>query len=670
MEILGLERCGITSELSDNPRILFGTNQAGEIIGEEIQGRREIDREYFKFYDASGPHYRYFEDIHHLGIDVDGNEVDLGQGWLVCTPILDSKGHTVRLFFNDCANSGKPVHHTLQHVLALFCAQVGTLFDELRVQDQLVRSQRSLKRSDSLYQSLIHQLPAITYQIDLYGDVQNMNEQQTSYISPQIEAILGYSPLEWIQEPGIWQERLHPDERDWVEEKIIEHNQSGLPFHIECRYQHRNGNWVWIHNQAVYVFDEQGEAASVQGCMFDITREKALAEEQKQLNRKLAHAERMQSVGLLAGKVAHDLNNLLGPVLGYPDVVLDEWRLAPPQVAKDLRAIRDAAQKSSDIVQDLLHIARRNNMPLLATDLNQTLTNFLNNPSLQALLAPYANIEIQIQQTNAPVIAEVSATHLHKLLMNLTLNAAEAQANGGRIIFSVRKDILEHASGSIEAIPPGVYAVLSVCDEGEGIAESEMAHIFEPFFSTKTQGQSGTGLGLSVVYGVVRDFGGYIDVQSVKGKGTCFHVYLPFSELTVFSETPESEIPRGTGSILVVDDVQEQRILAERMLGRIGYTVTLADSGQTAVERFENGERPDLVVLDMVMTEGYDGLDTYRDILDFSPKQKCIIVSGFAANERVQEALRLGADHYISKPYSMQKLALSVQKALTSVSAK
>ena len=259
-----------------------------------------------------------------------------------------------------------------------------------------------------------------------------------------------------------------------------------------------------------------------------------------------------------------------------------------------------------------------------------------------------------------------SSVHLGKTLMNLVANAVEAMPKGGLITIKTRSQYLDKPISGYDEVKEGDYVVLTVSDTGEGIPGADMKRIFEPFYTKKVMGRSGTGLGLAVVWGTVKDHLGYINVESEENKGTTFSLYFP---VTREEATPEqvsvsaSEYIGNGESILVVDDVKEQRELATMMLTKLNYSVVSVPGGEEAVKYME--EHPsDLIVLDMIMDPGMDGLETYRRILEIHPKQKAIIVSGFAENERVTQAQALGAGTYVKKPYVLEKLGLAVRKEL------
>jgi CheY-like chemotaxis protein len=259
-----------------------------------------------------------------------------------------------------------------------------------------------------------------------------------------------------------------------------------------------------------------------------------------------------------------------------------------------------------------------------------------------------------------------SSVHLEKTLYNLISNAGEAMGKSGNITIKTSNKYIDKPISGYDTVDEGDYVVLSVSDEGEGISETDLKRIFEPFYTKKIMGRSGTGLGLSVVWGTVKDHQGYIDVQSEEGKGTTFTLYF----LITREDIPEdglivstSEYQGNGESILIVDDVKAQRDLASRLLTSLNYNVSSTISGEEAIKYLKEN-KADLLILDMIMDPGIDGLDTYKSVLKINPIQKAIIVSGFSESDRVKEAKTLGAGAYIKKPYIKEKLGLAVKKEL------
>jgi two-component system, cell cycle sensor histidine kinase and response regulator CckA len=250
--------------------------------------------------------------------------------------------------------------------------------------------------------------------------------------------------------------------------------------------------------------------------------------------------------------------------------------------------------------------------------------------------------------------------------MNLLSNAAEAIAGSGEVLIRTENRYVDRPIHGHDTTQEGEYAVLTVSDTGSGISPADLGRIFEPFYTKKVMGRSGTGLGLAVVWGTVKDHDGYIDVQSTEDKGSIFTLYFPVTreDLTKAEQVVPQGIYMGRGEhILVVDDVEGQRLLASAMLDSLGYKVSSVASGEEAIE-FVRNKPVDLLLLDMIMDPGMDGLDTYRSILAIRPKQKAIIVSGYSETDRVKAAQSLGAGTYVRKPYVMEKLGLAVKKEL------
>jgi CheY-like chemotaxis protein len=258
-----------------------------------------------------------------------------------------------------------------------------------------------------------------------------------------------------------------------------------------------------------------------------------------------------------------------------------------------------------------------------------------------------------------------SSVHLAKTLMNLVSNAAEAMPDGGEILIrSKYKSLSQPVHGYYQTIEAGDYVMLSISDTGTGIARADLDKIFDPFYTKKEMGRSGTGLGMSVVWGTMEDHKGFINVKSTEGKGTTFYLYLPITQEK--PTTDEMEIPRelynGNGEIiLVVDDDPDQRDIATVLIEELGYKTVTANNGYEAIDYMKRHDA-DLILLDMLMEPGIDGLDTYREILIHKPDTRCIIVSGFSESDRVKKALAIGAGTYIKKPYTLEKIGMALAK--------
>ena len=398
--------------------------------------------------------------------------------------------------------------------------------------------------------------------------------------------------------------------------------------------------------------------------VMDMTEQKAAEREKAALRAKFQRAEKMEMVGTLAGGVAHDLNNILSGILSYPELLLMDMTPENP-MRKPLETIRRSGEKAAAIVQDLLTLARRGVPAQQVTDMNDIVQEYLASPE-QAKLAHY-HPAVRLDTRLTPDLFKISGSpvHLAKTVMNLVSNASEAISGGGTVTIATENRQIATAYSGYEIVAPGEYAVLSVSDDGQGIPAESQDRIFEPFYTKKVMGRSGTGLGLAVVWGTVKDNGGYVDVSSVPGRSTRFDLYFPRTDQVALENNAASlDNHQGHGEhVLVVDDVEEQRIIATGMLKKLGYRADSVDGGKTALS-WMRSHRSDLLMLDMIMDPGIDGLETYRRVLRDHPGQKAIVASGYSETQRVSAALNLGAAGYLKKPYTLFELAKAVGNAL------
>ncbi len=385
----------------------------------------------------------------------------------------------------------------------------------------------------------------------------------------------------------------------------------------------------------------------------------------KYLEKRLQRAEKMEAIGTLAGGVAHDLNNILSGIVSYPEILLmdipDDSSLKNP-----LLTIQKSGEKAVEIVQDLLTMARRGVSVTDVINLNRIISEQLESPEMLRLKSFHRDVSVEAVLSPDLFNVKGSRTHISKSIMNLISNAAEAMPDGGRIVISSSNRYLDTFLNGYEQIEEGEYVEIKVSDSGIGMTPKDIENIFEPFYTKKQMGRSGTGLGMSVVWGTVKDHGGYIDIQSKEGKGTTFTLYFPATREKLQTDSVGASIDeyKGNGeSILVIDDVEEQREIATSILKKLGYSVASVSSGENAVEYVKNNSA-DLLVLDMIMDPGMDGLDTYRQIIEIHPRQKAIIASGFSKTERIKELQRIGAGQYIKKPYTLAKIGSAIKEEL------
>ncbi|MCK5221540.1 MAG: response regulator, partial [Candidatus Aminicenantes bacterium] len=392
--------------------------------------------------------------------------------------------------------------------------------------------------------------------------------------------------------------------------------------------------------------------------------------ELEQKNMELLQAQKLEIIGSLAGGVAHDLNNILSGVVSYPDLLLKNIPEDSPH-RKYVEIIKSSGEKAAEMVQDLLTLTRKGVINKEPISINEIIKDFLNSPVFMKLKKYHPNISYITDLSTEKTSIFGSSIHITKTIMNLIINASEALPIDGAIEISTSRCFLDEPLKGYNRINEGDYIKLVIKDNGIGIDKEDLGNIFEPFFSKKRMGKSGTGLGMTVVLWTVKDHYGYLIVNSIKGKGTEFQLYFPAAiyDLEDDKVAEESDIDTkhiGTGEhILIIEDDDNNRQLAEEILSECNFRVSSVSSGEEAVE-FVQKEKVDLLILDMIMG-GIDGLQTYIEILMRKGEQKAIITSGYSDNENVKETLKLGAGSYIKKPYLKMQLIKAVEAELRKI---
>ncbi|GBC60887.1 hypothetical protein DENIS_1847 [Desulfonema ishimotonii] len=390
----------------------------------------------------------------------------------------------------------------------------------------------------------------------------------------------------------------------------------------------------------------------------DLTDLRRTQDEKESLERQLIRSKKMEALGILAGGVAHDLNNVLSGMVSYPDLLLMDLSADHP-LRNPIITIRKSGQQAAEIVQDLLTLARRGVFKHEVFNLNTIVTDYLKSPEYESLRADFPGVTVRVLPDSELLNIKGSPVHLKKTVMNLVLNAAEAQPDGGEIIISTENRYADGADGDRE----GDFVVLTVADEGIGIDKADLDRIFEPFYTKKVMGRSGSGLGMAVVWGTIQDHNGFIEVDSVGGRGTVFTLFFPVIRDALLPEQGDIPLKKYIGkgeSVLIIDDVAEQREIASGILRKLNYSVR-AVSGSEAAFNYLKENRADLLILDMILNNDMDGLTIYRESLKINPTQKAVIASGYAENRRVKEAQKLGAGAYIRKPYTIENIGTAVR---------
>jgi len=510
-----------------------------------------------------------------------------------------------------------------------------------------------VQKSEEKYRDIFENVSDFLYFHDLEGHLIECNQS--------FRNVSGYSDDELSRKPlkELIPERYR-DEFDIYLETIKRMDQA----EGSMRLIKKDGSEFMIEYKNSMVY-EQEQPIGIRGSARDVTERWLARKEKRGLEKKLEHAQKMEAIGTLAGGVAHDLNNILGGIVSYPDLLLMDL---PPNshLREPIQTIRDSGKKAAAIVQDLLTMARRGVAVTEVVRLNEVISDYLISPEHKKIASYHPDVRIHQQLSAHLLNTKGSPIHLAKTVMNLVSNAVEAMPSGGTLSIRTANRYIDKPIHGYDIVEEGDYVVLEIADNGIGISDEDQKRIFEPFYTKKKMGRSGTGLGMSLVWATVMDHKGYIDVVSRRGSGTTFTLYFPATrEKRAGAENERSvEDFMGRGEcILVVDDVGEQRQIASGILRRLGYEVTTVASGEDAVAWARN-QRPDLVILDMIMDPGMDGLETYRQLLKINDQQKAIIASGFSESEKVQKALKIGAGAYIKKPYLFDKIGMAVRAEL------
>jgi two-component system cell cycle sensor histidine kinase/response regulator CckA len=402
----------------------------------------------------------------------------------------------------------------------------------------------------------------------------------------------------------------------------------------------------------------------VAGIIRDITERRRTEEALRESEEKLARFKKMESLGLLAGGIAHDLNNVLSGIVSYPELLLMDL----PQNSKlrePIETIQRSGHRAVAIVQDLLTVARGVATSKEPLNLNDIVSDYLNSPEFKKLEHFHPTVTVKTDLDTDLLNISGSHVHIGKVVMNLVSNASEAVDGGGHITISTVNRYIDKPLRGYDDVNIGEYVVLAVSDDGSGISSDDLERIFEPFYTKKVMGRSGTGLGLAVVWNVVQDHKGYIDVPSDEN-GTTFELYFPITRDEISGKDLSIPIKdyKGNGeTILVVDDLESQRKISCKMLDTLGYKTKAVCSGEEAVEYLKENT-VDLLLLDMIMDPGINGRETYERIIEILPNQKAIIISGFAETEDVKEAQKLGAGKYIKKPLTLERIGIAVKEEL------
>ncbi len=477
-----------------------------------------------------------------------------------------------------------------------------------------------------------------------------------TFISENVKEITGYEPQNFIEDSSFWFYHIHPEDQPRVEEEVAKIFEKKF-HHYEYRFQRHDGTYIWVRDEMKLVEDKNGKPLEIIGFWADVT-------ERKRLEEQLFQAQKMESVGQLAGGVAHDFNNLLTAIIGYGNLLKTEVSQDNLLVAY-VKQILDSAERAANLTRNLLAFSRRqmiNPKPVNVNNIINSLKSFL--PRIIG-----EDIEFSLVLTDKDLTVMADKHQIEQILINLATNARDAMPDGGSI--TIRTECRELDSEFIKKhgyVSIGSYALISVEDTGQGMDKETEERLFDPFFTTKEVGK-GTGLGLSMAYGMIKQHNGYISVQTEHGKGTTFNLYLPLTKPTIEEDKKPEDPPvlkGGIDTILVAEDETYVRDFIKEILTGYGYKVIEAKDGEDAIKILHtHKDKIQLSLLDVIMPNK-DGKVVYEEIKKVCPHMKVIFISGYATDILYKKGIIEEGVNFISKPMSPDELLIKVREVLDS----
>ncbi len=501
------------------------------------------------------------------------------------------------------------------------------------------KAEDALRRSEEKYRDLVENIDEIIYTLDEKG--------QITYVSPVIEQKSGYAQSELIGHSI--NEFLHPDDLPRLLEQF-QKVQSGHLKPNEYRLAAKSGeiHWVRVSSRPVY---EGDRFLGLRGVLSDIT-------ESKRLRSELQQAQRIEAIGTLAGGVAHDFNNLLMGIQGRVSLLESELGASHP-LREHMEAIEDYVESASSLTQQLLGLARAGKYEVNPIEVNELLLS-----SANMFGRTRKEIRIHTKTHKDPLVVDADEQQIKQALLNIYINAWQAMPAGGDLYIEASAVLFDDADKTPGGMEPGKYVKISIVDTGTGMDETTRQRIFDPFFTTREKSR-GTGLGLASAYGIFKNHGGTITVDSEIGHGTSFHVFLPASANEIAPEkAPGKTLMKGAETILLVDDERMIQEVASEMLKTLGYEVLVAGGGPEAIETIaKRGDEIDLVVLDLIMP-GMDGGTAFDQIRAIRPHMPIVLSSGYAIDGRARDIISRGCNGFIQKPFNISSLSQKLREIM------
>jgi len=479
------------------------------------------------------------------------------------------------------------------------------------------------------------------------------------WVGGAFQRITGY-PIEYIYDYEKWFSIIHPDDIIKVQqgtEAVLSSQTSVFEYRIKTKF----GEERWLCDRIYPIRDEKNQRiVSAIGAVQDITERKKAEEEKKKIEAQFFQAQKMESIGRLAGSIAHDFNNILVSIMGYAELLNVRFPDEATPVGKASSVILKGTVRASNLTKQLLGFARAGNYERKPININEALLETIE--VLEKIFEKKINVICAFEKDINLIDADEN--QLDQIFSNIFINAKDAMPNGGDLKITTKNITIDR--NFIEKHPEiqsGAYVEISISDSGIGISKDVINHIFEPFYTTKGEGK-GTGLGLASVYGIVKIHNGYIYCSSKPEKGATFTIYFPVSNKVIIESESHQVIRKGNGSILVVDDEEDVRYLTKEMLEELGYEVLTAESGNEAVEIFKKKkDEIDIVILDMIMPV-MSGGETYFQLKKIKEGVRVLLASGLNRDGEMSEILNDGVLGFIQKPFRMEELSKLISEAL------
>jgi two-component system, cell cycle sensor histidine kinase and response regulator CckA len=607
--------------------------QSGVSIEQTLKGK--LDRIPVRYHKA--------KDGTRFPVEISANTFTLKNREVLCGVVRDITDR------KRSENELKRVHEALERQVEERTAELVLTNEQLKAEiKERKQTEKELRKSEERYRTVVEDMPAMICRFLPDGILTFVNSTYCDYFNKKNEELIEQNFFQFIPEEDQEEVRNHFNSLNHMDPMIT--------------YEHQviasDGNIRWQQWTDRAIFDEQGRLIEYQSVGKDITEEKLSREEKFELESQLQHARKMQAVGTLASGFAHNFNNVLMGIMANASIMLLDLDADHPHY-NYLKKIENQARNGSKVVRQLTGYTRGGRLELTPLDLNRLLMETVDTFKM-------VKKGIRIHKILAENLYAVLAdkVQVEQVLLNLYLNAADAMSGDGDLFLKTMNVKSEDIVGKPYTPEAGNYVLLTVRDTGIGMDKEVKERIFEPFFTTKDVNK-GIGLGLSSTYAIVKSHRGYIDVDSEKGHGTFFNIYLPATEKEVNDEAEvHGKILKGYETVLLVDDEDMVIEGCGELLDKTGYTVLTARGGEEAIETYKRQENPiDLVILDMIMPE-MDGGETYKRLKEINPDIKVLLSSGHSIDDQTAGILKRGCDGFIQKPFDIMDLSKKIREIL------